>query len=315
MATFTDMSTIVDLGGQNVYCNNLVTGITKPDQVGPFNASTIGGSVLSSAGPVNFSIANGTVWQRPASSSLNAIPFGSIVNEGTFTGTGVGGANYFDSVISTGWNIGQTIETPAIPGIAVNFDSWESKFHLPGAGDYQIERHFGLIDTNSVVHRYMSFSLPWDGVGATGGASSSSAIGTIQLDQLNFNNWAGTQTLVMNLTGNVLNINNGFLFFVSNNNVSTFRQSNAAANAFLPLPYINASNQLQISQPLVATGSITAGTDIISNNTNFLIRTIATLANAAAAQTATLTNAPTAGNPTKWISFDDNGTTRRIPAW
>lgn len=39
------------------------------------------------------------------------------------------------------------------------------------------------------------------------------------------------------------------------------------------------------------------------------------LANGAAAQTATLTNGPTAGNPTKWIPINDNGTTRYIPAW
>jgi hypothetical protein len=37
--------------------------------------------------------------------------------------------------------------------------------------------------------------------------------------------------------------------------------------------------------------------------------------NGAAAATGTLTNAPTAGNPTKWIPVDDNGTTRYIPAW
>lgn len=35
----------------------------------------------------------------------------------------------------------------------------------------------------------------------------------------------------------------------------------------------------------------------------------------AAAASGTLTNAPTAGNPTKWIPIDDNGTTRYIPTW
>ena len=33
------------------------------------------------------------------------------------------------------------------------------------------------------------------------------------------------------------------------------------------------------------------------------------------AREGTLTNAPTAGNPTKWIPFNDNGTIRYIPAW
>lgn len=46
-----------------------------------------------------------------------------------------------------------------------------------------------------------------------------------------------------------------------------------------------------------------------------LLTTNVALSNAAAAATATMTNAPTAGNPTKWISINDNGTVRRIPAW
>jgi len=37
--------------------------------------------------------------------------------------------------------------------------------------------------------------------------------------------------------------------------------------------------------------------------------------NGAGASAGTMTNAPAAGNPTKWIPIDDNGTTRYIPAW
>lgn len=50
-------------------------------------------------------------------------------------------------------------------------------------------------------------------------------------------------------------------------------------------------------------------------NTATLIGSSVALTNGAAAQTATLTNGPTAGNPTKWIPISDNGTTRYIPAW
>lgn len=56
-------------------------------------------------------------------------------------------------------------------------------------------------------------------------------------------------------------------------------------------------------------------TDLFTNNATFVIRTNTTLTNNAAAQAGTLLNAPTAGNPTKWIGIDDNGTTRYIPAW
>lgn len=54
---------------------------------------------------------------------------------------------------------------------------------------------------------------------------------------------------------------------------------------------------------------------IYINNSTFLMRNKTTFDNYAAAQVGTLNNAPTAGNPTKWISIDDNGTPRRIPTW
>ncbi|MFZ5784030.1 MAG: hypothetical protein ACOY4R_27850 [Pseudomonadota bacterium] len=59
---------------------------------------------------------------------------------------------------------------------------------------------------------------------------------------------------------------------------------------------------------LTLTGGITVGSTT-------LITTSTALSNGAAANTGTLTNAPTAGNPTKWIPINDNGTTRYIPAW
>jgi hypothetical protein len=46
-----------------------------------------------------------------------------------------------------------------------------------------------------------------------------------------------------------------------------------------------------------------------------LLTTIASLSNGAASAAGTLTNAPAAGNPTKWIPISDNGVTRYIPAW
>lgn len=53
---------------------------------------------------------------------------------------------------------------------------------------------------------------------------------------------------------------------------------------------------------------------VISSGT-VMMRSSAAMTDGAAAQAGTLLNAPTVGNPTKWIPFDDNGTTRFIPAW
>ena len=57
------------------------------------------------------------------------------------------------------------------------------------------------------------------------------------------------------------------------------------------------------------------GTGGIRHGSSTLLTTTAALTNGAAAATGTLTNAPAAGNPTKWVPINDNGTTRYIPAW
>lgn len=62
------------------------------------------------------------------------------------------------------------------------------------------------------------------------------------------------------------------------------------------------------------TADVTAS-HFVTSATDFMAKTTGTLTNGAAAQAGTLLNAPTAGNPTKWIPISDNGTTRYIPAW
>jgi hypothetical protein len=64
---------------------------------------------------------------------------------------------------------------------------------------------------------------------------------------------------------------------------------------------------------LSATGLAVSGTLTTSSTT--LHTSSVSLTNGAGAGAGTLTNAPTAGNPTKWIAIVDNGTTRYIPAW
>jgi hypothetical protein len=48
---------------------------------------------------------------------------------------------------------------------------------------------------------------------------------------------------------------------------------------------------------------------------NPVLTTTAAITTGAGSGAGTLTNAPAAGNPTKWIPINDNGTTRYIPAW
>lgn len=74
------------------------------------------------------------------------------------------------------------------------------------------------------------------------------------------------------------------------------------------------------------TGPVIVGTDpggantlrvggALTINSATLISTKTAFTNGAGAAAGTLLNAPAAGNPTKWVPFDDNGTTRYFPAW
>jgi hypothetical protein len=52
-----------------------------------------------------------------------------------------------------------------------------------------------------------------------------------------------------------------------------------------------------------------------STNSTTMMTTTTSFSNGAGAGAGTITNAPSAGNPTKWVPINDNGTTRYIPAW
>ncbi len=67
-----------------------------------------------------------------------------------------------------------------------------------------------------------------------------------------------------------------------------------------------------VSGATITTGSVVSN---VTDNQNTLAASSTTLADVAAAATATLTNAPHAGDPTKWVTIDDNGTPRDIPTW
>jgi hypothetical protein len=79
------------------------------------------------------------------------------------------------------------------------------------------------------------------------------------------------------------------------------------------------STGLAVTGTITSTGAVTMGSwPIIGNDGNAtyaLQSATAITAYTAGTATGTLTNAPAAGNPTKWITINDNGTLRRIPTW
>lgn len=79
--------------------------------------------------------------------------------------------------------------------------------------------------------------------------------------------------------------------------------------------YLRAGTGVPVIATVSATG-LAVSTGTLSTLGGATMHTTTTaLTNGAAAAAGTLLNAPVAGNPTKWIGINDNGTTRYIPAW
>ena len=84
------------------------------------------------------------------------------------------------------------------------------------------------------------------------------------------------------------------------------------ADNLAPPVQIGTLGQQQADRVSVSGGTVAAQ---LKNNQTILLETTTALTNGAAAAAGTLLNAPAAGNPTKWVAVNDNGTTRYIPTW
>ena len=122
-------------------------------------------------------------------------------------------------------------------------------------------------------------------VGSTGGVSSSGA------------KWM----FVYNTSG--LSNNSGLWQDSSGNTELALRDASGSVGVSL-----KSSGNSSLPGNLDISGALT-----VSSST--LIRSTTTLSNGAGAAAGALANAPVAGNPTKWIPINDNGTIRYIPAW
>lgn len=104
-----------------------------------------------------------------------------------------------------------------------------------------------------------------------------------------------------------------------------FSSSSVGAGVVAPMTWqfngAEAMRLLTAGRLLINRTTDTAGAERVqidgslSINSAVMIRTYTAFTNGAGAALGTLANAPAAGNPTKWIPVNDNGTTRYIPAW
>lgn len=181
----------------------------------------------------------------------------------------------------------------------------------------------------------------------SGGGSPGGSNGDVQFKS--GTSFAGTNNLFWDNTNSRLSINNGIfpanVVSISANDADGILISGAPAGKSLYLGFtggdgvlfFNQANDTQIvsdgaislltdgsavtidqfgggNADLIVTGGIT-GVSITVTDGTFAFKSTASFADGAGGSTGTLTNAPSVGNPTKWVPFDDNGTTRHFPAW
>jgi len=161
--------------------------------------------------------------------------------------------------------------------------------------------------------------------------------------------WSGVQTFAAASTiigtdpggsdllrvGGSLTVNGSFSFLPVNSgdfaagrwsrdgNWGTFLRA-AASGTIADIAFADSAGTVMVkikSGAIVLGGTDPGGSDLLriggalTINSTRIMSTKTSFTNGAAAAAGTLANAPAAGNPTKWIPIDDNGTTRHIPAW
>ena len=161
--------------------------------------------------------------------------------------------------------------------------------------------------------------------GAIGGTTASTGA---------FTTISGTSTLtlgVVSSTAGTIVLRNA-----SNVYTTTIVPSVVTANRQLNLPLITGTDTVAVlglaqtfignktfsgtvscGSTLAVTGAttLTGGLNVGLDTSGSFLNTIATMTDNSGSNVGTITNAPSSGNPTKWIQISDNGVLRYIPTW
>lgn len=121
-----------------------------------------------------------------------------------------------------------------------------------------------------------------------------------------FIGWAGKTLMRSPADGNLELTNNGSTGF-------SLLQFGGTTNSFPALKRNVTNLEVRLADDSADTNIIASG--FVVSNAAFAIQSGVAFTNGAGASVGTLTNAPVAGNPTKWVAVNDNGTTRQMPLW
>ena len=124
----------------------------------------------------------------------------------------------------------------------------------------------------------------------------------------------------INVTGNPITVSGTIALSLGNITpakvqTTTVTASNVVISGTVAAATVAATTITAASAILTNIAASTVTTALLTIGTSTPIVSTVAFNNGAAGQIATMTNSPTAGNPTKWIPINDNGTIRYIPSW
>lgn len=203
-------------------------------------------------------------------------------------------STYYDHTMQLGFNMasGGGRVNSSHPSFGIQ---WESKFRQNSTDIFGWEWHVRAHDTSDNERRPISIFGCHDAANA---ANAENAI-TFQANTYTFNTWTGAAIAAYSTGG--WSFQSGIAY--QTNNLAVASQKNAAGNAFLPLPYFDATDKLLISGPAQITGAssvnnsnaVIAGSFTASANHNLLALSLSSSV-AGAVGATTLSGATTGGD-------------------
>lgn len=214
---------------------------------------TSGTPTISDGGALTLApTSNGPVLTVAAASVTGeAVPFNFVYTKNAYVATGCDGANYYDDVVSWGWNLGAS--GPIVAGKQMTYFQMENNFCIP---PYSAEVHLNHTDANGTTRRLWSFGFAKDG------ASGNNSHG-IRIDKINWGDWTNNTTKIQwDFTAtNLAFIYDSFALAHQNNNVAWLKQRNAADSQNLSMAYFDSDDRLRAQSSGVYVGATpTSGT-------------------------------------------------------
>lgn len=104
-------------------------------------------------------------------------------------------------------------------------------------------------------------------------------------------------------------------FNIGDNEEFAWRIKINGAEVYMQIDTRNGAERMLFGDAAINPEFIFQGTKTLTHGSTTLLATTVALADAAGANAGTLNNAPTAGDPAKWVTINDNGTILAFPAW